>query len=239
MREINIINYDWRSQEPPTFQKLPENELKGLEKQHKKYIRCFSASLKFVSTFRLLICLSSNQRGEKQPWHWLKFSFSLRLTTALGMKSLCPLISKWPLFVASVSWRPAVSLKKTIWSLPEDGGERINMSNSNLYTHCSAVHVITEMLLCPVKPRWVGSDDHPDGGSGHHGGGPGAHQGEGNQHQTAGGDPQLALSIIDIQHAAVSAQLTSVSLQSDIMDVNQIFKDLAVMIHDQGEMIGK
>lgn len=29
-----------------------------------------------------------------------------------------------------------------------------------------------------------------------------------------------------------------VSLQSDIMDVNQIFKDLAVMIHDQGEMIG-
>lgn len=85
----------------------------------------------------------------------------------------------------------------------------------------------------------MGSDDHPDGGSGHHGGGPGAHQGEGNQHQTAGGDPRLALSIIDIQHAAVSARLTSVSLQSDIMDVNQIFKDLAVMIHDQGEMIGK
>lgn len=28
-------------------------------------------------------------------------------------------------------------------------------------------------------------------------------------------------------------------LQSDIMDVNQIFKDLAVMIHDQGEMIGE
>lgn len=28
-------------------------------------------------------------------------------------------------------------------------------------------------------------------------------------------------------------------LQADIMDVNQIFKDLAVMIHDQGEMIGK
>lgn len=28
-------------------------------------------------------------------------------------------------------------------------------------------------------------------------------------------------------------------LQSDIMDVNQIFKDLAVMIHDQGEMIGR
>ncbi|CAG5892117.1 unnamed protein product, partial [Menidia menidia] len=26
-------------------------------------------------------------------------------------------------------------------------------------------------------------------------------------------------------------------LESDIMDVNQIFKDLAVMIHDQGEMI--
>lgn len=29
------------------------------------------------------------------------------------------------------------------------------------------------------------------------------------------------------------------SFQADIMDVNQIFKDLAVMIHDQGEMIGK
>lgn len=27
--------------------------------------------------------------------------------------------------------------------------------------------------------------------------------------------------------------------QSDIMDVNQIFKDLAVMIHDQGDMIGE
>ena len=27
--------------------------------------------------------------------------------------------------------------------------------------------------------------------------------------------------------------------QSDILDVNQIFKDLAVMIHDQGEMIGE
>lgn len=45
--------------------------------------------------------------------------------------------------------------------------------------------------------------------------------------------------MIHIQHAAVSAQLIFVSLQSDIMDVNQIFKDLAVMIHDQGEMIGK
>lgn len=85
----------------------------------------------------------------------------------------------------------------------------------------------------------MGSDDHPDGGSGHHRGGPGTHQGERNQHQTAGGDPWLALSIINIQHAPVSAQLISLSLQSDIMDVNQIFKDLAVMIHDQGEMIGK
>lgn len=28
-------------------------------------------------------------------------------------------------------------------------------------------------------------------------------------------------------------------LQADIMDVNQIFKDLAVMIHDQGDLIGK
>ena len=29
------------------------------------------------------------------------------------------------------------------------------------------------------------------------------------------------------------------SFQSDILDVNQIFKDLAVMIHDQGDMIGE
>lgn len=28
-------------------------------------------------------------------------------------------------------------------------------------------------------------------------------------------------------------------LQADILDVNQIFKDLAMMIHDQGDMIGK
>ncbi len=33
--------------------------------------------------------------------------------------------------------------------------------------------------------------------------------------------------------------IPSCPLQADIMDVNQIFKDLAVMIHDQGEMIGK
>ena len=28
-------------------------------------------------------------------------------------------------------------------------------------------------------------------------------------------------------------------LQSDIMDVNQIFKDLGMLVHEQGEMIGK
>ena len=28
-------------------------------------------------------------------------------------------------------------------------------------------------------------------------------------------------------------------LQSDIVDVNQIFKDLGTMVHEQGEMIGK
>lgn len=30
-----------------------------------------------------------------------------------------------------------------------------------------------------------------------------------------------------------------ICLQADILDVNQIFKDLAMMIHDQGDMIGK
>uniref|UniRef100_A0A3B3Y9U1 t-SNARE coiled-coil homology domain-containing protein n=1 Tax=Poecilia mexicana TaxID=48701 RepID=A0A3B3Y9U1_9TELE len=44
------------------------------------------------------------------------------------------------------------------------------------------------------------------------------------------------------EEGVMCVQLPYVSLcftvfQSDIMDVNQIFKDLAVMIHDQGEMI--
>lgn len=30
-----------------------------------------------------------------------------------------------------------------------------------------------------------------------------------------------------------------VSLQSDIMDINEIFKDLGMMIHEQGDVIGK
>lgn len=29
------------------------------------------------------------------------------------------------------------------------------------------------------------------------------------------------------------------SLQRDIVDVNQIFKDLGMLVHEQGEMIGK
>jgi len=28
-------------------------------------------------------------------------------------------------------------------------------------------------------------------------------------------------------------------LQSDIMDVNQIFKDLSVLVHEQGDIVGK
>lgn len=181
-------------------QKMSWNDLKNSTKRI-LYIRCFSASLKFVSAFRLLIVYLQTKEGKTTlALTVLNFSFSFRLTTALGMKSLCPLISKWPLFV--YGWHllqvchedlQCHLKRKTTWSLPEDGGERINLSNSNLYTHCSAGHVITEMLLCYVKPRWVGSDDHADGGSGHHGGGPGAHQGERNQHQTAGGDPRLAL----------------------------------------------
>lgn len=30
-----------------------------------------------------------------------------------------------------------------------------------------------------------------------------------------------------------------VCLQSDIMDINEIFKDLGMMIHEQGDVIGK
>lgn len=37
----------------------------------------------------------------------------------------------------------------------------------------------------------------------------------------------------------VCYNLLNCCLQADILDVNQIFKDLAMMIHDQGDMIGK
>lgn len=38
---------------------------------------------------------------------------------------------------------------------------------------------------------------------------------------------------------SVCCNLLNCYLQADILDVNQIFKDLAMMIHDQGDMIGK
>lgn len=41
-----------------------------------------------------------------------------------------------------------------------------------------------------------------------------------------------------VTHTCFQQLTLSCPLQADIMDVNQIFKDLAVMIHDQGEMIG-
>lgn len=37
----------------------------------------------------------------------------------------------------------------------------------------------------------------------------------------------------------VCCNFSTCCLQADILDVNQIFKDLAMMIHDQGDMIGK
>lgn len=103
---------------------LPKTTRKWVEMTWKNstkrilYIRCFSASLKFVSAFRLLVVYLQTKEGKTTlALTVLNFSFSFRLTTALGMKSLCPLISKWPVClwltsVASVSWRPAVSLKK-------------------------------------------------------------------------------------------------------------------------------
>lgn len=69
-------------------------------------------------------------------------------------------------------------------------------------------------------------------------------------HSPAGGScvcirGQFVASVFNLHTTDVRHQLQtsvfrkiSLSLQSDIMDVNQIFKDLAVMIHDQGEMIG-
>ena len=44
--------------------------------------------------------------------------------------------------------------------------------------------------------------------------------------------------IVTLSHVVLFTSY-SCCLQADIMDVNQIFKDLAVMIHDQGDMIGK
>lgn len=38
---------------------------------------------------------------------------------------------------------------------------------------------------------------------------------------------------------ALSNNVMIVSLQSDIMDINEIFKDLGMMIHEQGDVIGK
>lgn len=37
----------------------------------------------------------------------------------------------------------------------------------------------------------------------------------------------------------MSTNVMIVSLQADIMDINEIFKDLGMMIHEQGDMIGK
>ena len=35
-----------------------------------------------------------------------------------------------------------------------------------------------------------------------------------------------------------SLKCSVLALQSDIMDVNQIFKDLGMLVHEQGEVIG-
>lgn len=37
----------------------------------------------------------------------------------------------------------------------------------------------------------------------------------------------------------ISVNAMTVSLQADIMDINEIFKDLGMMIHEQGDVIGK
>lgn len=37
----------------------------------------------------------------------------------------------------------------------------------------------------------------------------------------------------------ISVNAMIVSLQADIMDINEIFKDLGMMIHEQGDVIGK
>ncbi|KAG9330873.1 hypothetical protein JZ751_021839 [Albula glossodonta] len=54
--------------------------------------------------------------------------------------------------------------------------------------------------------------------------------------QTQGQTEEAAITEEDLE--LIKERETNIrQLESDIMDVNQIFKDLAVMIHDQGEMI--
>lgn len=43
----------------------------------------------------------------------------------------------------------------------------------------------------------------------------------------------------EILEYVMSINVLIVSLQADIMDINEIFKDLGMMIHEQGDVIGK
>lgn len=50
-------------------------------------------------------------------------------------------------------------------------------------------------------------------------------------------DCGICLLYLDIPHC--SLMLGFLSLQSDMLDVNQIIKDLASMVHEQGDTIGR
>jgi len=65
------------------------------------------------------------------------------------------------------------------------------------------------------------------------------HEDEGGVAAHAAGPPRLQLQLeqqVDIQILQEREQALR-QLESDIVDVNQIFKDLALMVHEQGEMI--
>lgn len=44
---------------------------------------------------------------------------------------------------------------------------------------------------------------------------------------------------LQVLEFVVSAHRVMFLLQADIMDINEIFKDLGMMIHEQGDVIGK
>ena len=55
-----------------------------------------------------------------------------------------------------------------------------------------------------------------------------------------GGEGAVSVSkCAEILEYGMSINATIASLQADIMDINEIFKDLGMMIHEQGDVIGK
>lgn len=54
-----------------------------------------------------------------------------------------------------------------------------------------------------------------------------------------GGGAVFVSKCTEILEYVMSINAMIVSMQADIMDINEIFKDLGMMIHEQGDVIGK